>query len=139
MSIVRIPVQTSAFSESGGLAGRRGSANGATRPPGPLIRVVGAPSASRGIWMRAADRFSPAARLNIPARSSSGQEREVHGDPCALVGAGVDLDALGELRDERQAQPEPRAVGPRLHAGALVADLDVHAPAPDDLAAHADG
>ena len=51
-------------------------------------------------------------------------EREGHPHLGPLVVAAAELERLGERRDQRQAEAEPGAVGPRQHPAALVADDD---------------
>src|SRR5512133_1801019 len=52
---------------------------------------------------------------------------EDHADRRAAGGPRLDAEALGELGDEREPDPEAGAVAARLHATAVVADLDLQA------------
>src|SRR5204863_9187192 len=47
---------------------------------------------------------------------------EGHAHLGALVRAGPELQRLSERRDQREAEAEARAVGPRQHAAPLVVD-----------------
>src|SRR3954466_7450523 len=52
---------------------------------------------------------------------------EDHADRRPAGGSRLDAEALGELGDEREPDPEARAVAARHHAAPLVADADLQA------------
>src|SRR4051812_13183302 len=71
-----------------------------------MTPTVAAP-ARRGAYGRRAD-------------GGSGVEAEAHADLGAAVPRHADLRGVRHLRDDRQAEADPRAVDPRREAAALI-------------------
>src|SRR3954464_9843453 len=72
-------------------------------------------------------RTRPRFSLTAPTLSGAllGQAQELHRHDRAWRPVAVEVHAVGELGDDRQADPRSRAVEPRLEPGAVVRDDDL--------------